>query len=109
MKSYVLIGPKKDKFANCLTEKRKVRSTLKRYEEVDGPSEIKKEFKAPSWEVARIVYESYNGWIIDMHQFIKDLTKYFGYKVEKINGTLKMARSGSKNKQAVPKGRNCKS
>lgn len=97
--NYVLIGSKDDECANCLTIKQKARSTLKRHNKIE-PSEIKKEFKAPSWEVARIVYENYNGWIPDLDQFIKDLTKYV--ELEKVN--VKMGRNNRRNKPPIFKG-----
>jgi hypothetical protein len=89
MVTYVLIGPKGQRHADCLTNKGKSKSRLLRVEN----DEIKKEFKAPSWEVASIVYEVYNGWIPDVDQFLQDITKYYGYKLEKINGPSKVART----------------
>jgi hypothetical protein len=85
--TYVIIGPKNKKYGDCLVGKRKYKIHL------NDNNEIKKEFKAPSWEVASIVYEVYNGWIPDVDQFLQDITKYYGYKLEKINGPSKVART----------------
>ena len=93
MKTYVLLGKTDDNYADCLTLKSRARVTIKLHDDIDGPNEIKKEFQAPSWQVARIVYEVYNGWIEDADNFLKDLAKYYGYKLEKIDAQVGNSKS----------------
>ncbi len=98
MTTYVLLGPKIEKTANCLTTKKQYKTHLVLNERAEGRKyEIKKEFKAPSWEVARIVYEVYNGWIEDVNTFLNDLTKFYGYKLEKSNVSIEVGRSKRRN------------
>lgn len=85
---YILIGPVGENKANCLTEK-----SLNTRELIQGVTEIKKEFEAPNWEIARFVYEVYNGYIADADKFIREVAQYYGYKVEKTDGTAQVGRS----------------
>jgi hypothetical protein len=79
LKHYILIGDIGDAHAHCLTEK-----DLNECELISGVTEIKKEFDAPNWEIARVVYEVYNGYIIDADQYVLALAQYYGYTIEKI-------------------------
>jgi hypothetical protein len=86
MPTYVILGPKGNDCADCLMlmPKRCAKSALAR--EVNF--EIKKEFKSPSGNVARIVYELYQGENGHFHnqsidEFIEQLAKYFGYEIKK--------------------------
>jgi hypothetical protein len=78
MKTYILIGNIGEAHAHCLTEK-----SLNTRELIFGVTEIKKEFEAPDWEIARFVYEAYNGYILDVDRYILALAQYYGYTVEK--------------------------
>jgi hypothetical protein len=78
MKAYILIGDIGAAYAHCLTEKGSNK------ELIPGVTEIKKEFDAPDWEIARVVYEVYNGYILDADQYIRGLAQYYGYTIEKI-------------------------
>jgi hypothetical protein len=80
MKTYVLIGNVDESNANCLTEKGQNIREL-----IPGTTEIKKEFDAPSWEIARFVYDEYNGYCSVASEYIPALAAYYGYKVEKIS------------------------
>lgn len=79
MKTYVLIGEVDDEHANCLTEKGENLREL-----IPGITEIKKEFDAPSWEIARFVYDEYNGHVSVAAVYIPALAEYYGYKVVKM-------------------------
>jgi hypothetical protein len=82
METYVLIGPKNCiNFSNCLTVKNSVEATLKLHEKLNEPSEVKYEFQAASFEVAKIVSDEKNGYIEDIDEFIRDLADHYGYKV----------------------------
>lgn len=70
---YVLIGNKDETHANCLTTKDGHEQHLL------STNEIKKEFDAKNWDIARIVYQVYNGNIVDIDRFIKDLSAHYGY------------------------------
>ena len=78
MKTYILIGDIGEAHAHCLAEKGSNK------ELIPGVTEIKEEFEAPDWEIARVVYEVYNGYIVDVDRYIQGLVQYYGYKVEKI-------------------------
>lgn len=76
---WVLLGDIGKEYANTLCGKENMTEELERFPEL----ELKLEFKAPSYDVARVVEDVYNHWITDPHKYLQDLADYYGYKLEK--------------------------
>lgn len=74
MKTYVILSTP-DGTSTTLCDKRSVKKHLR----IEPTLEIKHEFKAVSWEVARIVSDHLQGYIEDIDALVKGLANHFGY------------------------------
>ena len=76
MKTYVVLSNGTN---TTLCDKRSVKKHLR----IEPDLKVKYQFKASSWEVARIVSDHLQGYILDIDALITGLAEYFGYEVKK--------------------------
>jgi hypothetical protein len=80
---YLVIGNKGESRAHWLTGKLRKRY-LNFMEKFEGcAQEVKLEFQAPSGEMARTVYDVFNGFI-EIDRFIRDLAYHYGYSIRRV-------------------------